>query len=91
MCVTTNPVLGCGLLTPTSKGFIFFKIKILSLFTQVVSNLYEFLSSSEHKKMWRYFEECGELMYPIDFHSILFFLFKKSMGYINCLVRGILL
>jgi len=34
-----------------------FKMKILSLFThpQVVSNLYEFLSSREHKR--RYFEE----------------------------------
>jgi len=33
-------------------------MKIVSSFThpQVISNLYEFLSSAEHE--WRYFEEC---------------------------------
>jgi len=29
-------------------------------------------------------------MYPIDFHSIFFFLLWKSMGSINCLVYDIL-
>jgi len=36
----------------TFKGFVHPKIKILSTFShpQVVPNLYEFLSSAEHKK-----------------------------------------
>jgi len=40
------------------KGIVHLKIKILSSFThpQVVSTLFEFLSSAEHKR--RYFEEC---------------------------------
>jgi len=39
------------------KGIVHFKMKMLSSFTHphVVSNLYEFLSSAEHKI---YFEEC---------------------------------
>jgi len=44
-------------------------MKILSSLTQVVSNLYEFLFSDEHKR--RYFKEC-QLMDPIDFHSFFF-------------------
>jgi len=40
------------------KGIDHLKIKILLSFTrpQVVSNMYDFLSSAEHKR--RYFEEC---------------------------------
>jgi len=45
------------MLHSTFKGILPPKMKILSLFTdpQVVANLYEFLSSAEHKG--RYFEE----------------------------------
>jgi len=45
----------------TLKGIVHPRIKIVSLFThpQVVPNLYEFLSSAEHKR--RYFEECLSL------------------------------
>ncbi len=44
-------------------------MKILSSFTlpQVDPNLYEFLSSVEHKR--REFEECWELPVAIDFHN----------------------
>jgi len=42
------------------KGIVHLKKKFISSCThpQVVSNVYEFLSSAEHK--WRYFEECQE-------------------------------
>jgi len=56
-------------------GIVLFKMKILSSFshTQVVPNLYEFLSSAEHKG--RYFVE-KEILW-------------KSMDAINSLVKGI--
>jgi len=44
--------------------FLFIKVIFLSLFT--ASNLYEFLSSAEHKRS--YFEECCN-QDPIDLHS----------------------
>jgi len=56
--------------TQSLKGILHPKMKILSSFThpQVVSNLYEFLSSAEHKG--RYFEELLEPMFStINFHS----------------------
>ncbi len=42
------------------KGIVHTKMEILSSFTnpQVVPNLYEYLSSAEHKG--RYSEECGK-------------------------------
>jgi len=56
-------------------------MKILSSFThpQVVANLYEFLSSSEHKG--RYFEEQlgPQLFGTIDFHFFISFLGGVSL------------
>jgi len=67
-------------------------MEILSSFIhpQVVPNLYEFLSSAEHKR--RYFEECQynqQFMGLIDFHSIFFSILWQSMGTINCVVTYI--
>ncbi len=53
----------------------------------LVSNLYEFLSSVEHKR--RYFKECfvtKQLPVVIQFFVILW----KSMATVNCLVTSIL-
>jgi len=46
-------------------------MKIMSSFThpQVVSNLYECLSSAEHRKIFWRMSVTKKLMYPINFHS----------------------
>ena len=57
-CVDAVKLPDLKMMLGRPKGIVHFKMKMLLSYTQsqVVSNLYEFLSPAEHKR--GYFEEC---------------------------------